>query len=198
MLDGAAVLATVEAGSGAQMHLDQIGAVVSHHCIRIVELPLALHGSSADDHHPLEPAEGADPSAVVWLFVVTVDDVRTIAREFERAYEVLVHDRVKFRVGQIVFVAFSRDEASMGFGFPKEERADLVASDPEKFSLPGMSDMRFNWVVVRVDAVELDELRELVVDAWRMVVPKKVAAAYDRRFALGLVEPEPEQAPHDG
>jgi hypothetical protein len=86
---------------------------------------------------------------------------------------------VKFRVGQIVYVAFSRDETVMGFAFPKADREMLVASDPDKFMLPGATDMRFNWVCVRMEALDVTEMRELVVDAWRMVVPKRVSAAYD-------------------
>jgi len=111
--------------------------------------------------------------------MVTVEDVRSVASTLPRSYEVLVHDRIKFRVGQIVYVAFSRDETVMGFGFPKADREMLVASDPDKFMLPGVTDMRFNWVHVRMAALEPAEMRELVVDAWRMVVPKRVAAAYD-------------------
>jgi hypothetical protein len=111
--------------------------------------------------------------------MVTVDDVRAVAVGLPRSYEVLVHDRVKFRVGAIVYVAFSRDETVMGFAFPKADREMLVASDPGKFMLPGATDMRFNWVHVRMAALDLAEMRELVVDAWRMVVPKGVAAAYD-------------------
>jgi hypothetical protein len=90
---------------------------------------------------------------------------------------VLVRDRVKFRVGQMVYVAFSRDEQTMGFGFAKEERAALVASEPDKFLLPPESDLRFNWVVVQLAAIDEAEMRELVLGAWRMVVPKKVARA---------------------
>jgi hypothetical protein len=111
--------------------------------------------------------------------MITVEDVRAVAAELPRAYEVLVYDRVKWRVGAIVFVAFSRDETVMGFGFPKSDREMLVASDPDKFMLPGATDMRFNWVHARAEALDVVEMRELVVDAWRMVVPKKVAAAYD-------------------
>jgi hypothetical protein len=110
---------------------------------------------------------------------VTIDDVRALALTLPRAYEALVRDRVKFRVGQIVWLAFSRDETIMGFAFPKEERAALVESEPDKFLMPPTSDMRFNWVCVRMDAIDLDEMREIVLDAWRMVVPKSVAAAYD-------------------
>jgi hypothetical protein len=86
---------------------------------------------------------------------------------------------VKFRVGRIVWLAFSRDETVMGFAFPKEERAALVEAEPDKFLLPPASDLRYNWVCVRLAAIDADEMHELVLDAWRMVVPKSVAAAFD-------------------
>jgi hypothetical protein len=110
--------------------------------------------------------------------MVTIESVRKLAEGLPRSYEVLVRDRVKFRVGQLVYLAFSRDEQLMGFAFPKEERDALVAAEPEKFLLPKPSDLRYNWVVVRLGAIDDDEMRELVLDAWRMVVPKRVAAAY--------------------
>jgi hypothetical protein len=106
-----------------------------------------------------------------------VDAVREIVRTLPRSYEVIVRDRVKFRVGQIVYVAFSRDEETMGFAFPKAEREAMIASDPETFLWPGASDLRFNWLELRLDRVGDELLRELVLDAWRMCVPKKVAAA---------------------
>jgi hypothetical protein len=110
--------------------------------------------------------------------MVSIDDVRRLALTMPRSYEVLVRDRVKFRVGQIVWLAFAEDEQTMGFAFPKEERAALVASEPAKFALPVASDLRFNWVVVTLDAIDEAEMRELVLSAWRMVVPKRVAAAH--------------------
>jgi hypothetical protein len=115
--------------------------------------------------------------------MVTIDDVREVAGALPRAYDVLVRDRVKFRVGRIVFLAFSRDETTMGFAFPKEEREALVASEPHKFQTPPTSDLRYHWVVVRLDAIDRAEMREIVLDAWRMVVPKRVAAAYDAAAA---------------
>ena len=111
---------------------------------------------------------------------VTIDDARAIAATLPRSYEALVRDRVKFRVGSIVYAAFSRDETIMGFAFPREEREALVASEPDKFLMPSPSDMRYRWVQVRLDAIDVDELRELLVDAWRMCVPKKVSDAYDQ------------------
>jgi hypothetical protein len=108
--------------------------------------------------------------------VTSLESVRTLALSLPRTTEALVRDRVKFRVGSIVYLAFSRDETLMGFAFPKEEREALVASEPHKFRLPERSDLRFNWVVVALDAIDDDEMQELVQDAWRMVVPKFLAA----------------------
>jgi hypothetical protein len=110
--------------------------------------------------------------------MATADDVRRLALALPRAYEALVGDRVKFRVGRIVFLSISPDEELLGFGFPKEERAALVASEPDKFLMPRRSDERYNWARVRLTKLDEAELRELVVDAWCMVVPKRVAAAY--------------------
>ena len=110
--------------------------------------------------------------------VVTIDEVRALAITLPRSTEAFVRGRVKFRVGRIVYLAFSRDETLMGFGFPKEWRDALVESEPDKFMLPRPSDLRYNWAVVRLAAIDAEEMRELVIDAWAMVVPKKVSAPY--------------------
>lgn len=110
--------------------------------------------------------------------MVTVEEVRAVARALPRTKEAIVRDRIKFRVGQIVYIAFSRDERAMGFAFPKEERAALVEAEPHKFFLPIASDMRYQWVESWVAELDHDEMVELVTDAWRMVVPKRVAAAH--------------------
>lgn len=112
---------------------------------------------------------------------VTIDDVRALASTLERSYEAVVRDRVKFRVGRIVYLAFSRDDTLMGFAFPKDEREALVATEPHKFMLPKTSDLRYNWAVVRLAEIDRSEMIEIVVEAWRMVVPKKVFDAYERR-----------------
>ena len=110
--------------------------------------------------------------------MATIEGVRELALSLPRSYEALVRDRVKFRVGRIVYLAFSRDETLMGFAFPKEEREALIASEPDKFMMPKLSDQRYNWVVVRLSAIDDIEMREIVLEAWRMVVPKRVAVAH--------------------
>jgi hypothetical protein len=111
--------------------------------------------------------------------VVDVDAVRAFALTLPRTTEGLVRDRVKFRVGRIVYLAFSRDETIMGFAFPKDEREALVRSEPNTFLMPDGGDLRYHWVQVRLDAIDDAEMRELVLDAWRMVVPKRLAAEHD-------------------
>src|SRR3954468_16713278 len=117
--------------------------------------------------------------------MAVVGDVLSLGSELERSYQVYVRGRLKFRVNQIVYVAFSLDETVMGFAFPREERAALVASDPHKFQMPSASEMRFNWIHAGLAALDPTEARELVVDAWSMVVPKKLSGAYDFIHPIG-------------
>jgi hypothetical protein len=118
--------------------------------------------------------------------VVTIDDVRSVAATLPRSYEVVVRGRVKFRVGRIVYLDFSRDESLMGFAFPREWRPVAVCSEPHKFLLPIESELRWNWMRVRLATIDLAEMREIVLDAWSMVVPKHVAAAQAARAGGGL------------
>ncbi len=116
--------------------------------------------------------------------MATIEDVRRVASTLPRSYEALVRDRVKFRVGRIVYLAFSRDETLMGFAFPKEERQSLIAAEPAKFQMPERSDLRYHWAVARLAAIDEVEIAEIVIDAWTMVVPKSVAAAHLRSIGL--------------
>jgi hypothetical protein len=110
--------------------------------------------------------------------LVTLEQIRRVALSLPRTEEALVRDRVKFRVGRIVYVALSRDEQTMGCGFPREERAALVAAQPEKFFMPIPSEMRYQWIEVYLNAIDAEEMRELVTDAWCIVVPKRVSAEH--------------------
>ena len=108
---------------------------------------------------------------------VTFDDVRALALQLPRTTEGVVRGIQKLYVGRIVYIAFERDGV-MGFAFPREWREAAVASEPEKFLMPTGGDLRYNWLLVRLDAIGPQEMRELVTDAWSMVVPQKVIDAY--------------------
>ncbi len=112
--------------------------------------------------------------------MVTPDEIRALAQTLPCSYEVFVRGRIKFRVGQIVWLALSKDGERMGCGFPKELRQAAVDAEPHKFELPSESDMRFNWIHVRLDAIDADEMRDLVEEAWSGCVPRYVAEEYGR------------------
>jgi hypothetical protein len=140
---------------------------------------------------------GAGPSgANAWNLLqsaarpaLTIQDVRRVARSLPRTEEHLIHGRVKFRIRSIVYIDFSRDGKTMGFAFPKELRSALVEGEPDKFLMPRASGLRFNWVCVRLEALSAREMRTLVHEAWRMVVPRSVAAAHEREPFFGQTRP---------
>ena len=113
--------------------------------------------------------------------MVTIDDVRPYALSLPRTTEAFVRGCVKFRIGPIVYLAFSRDETQMGFAFPKEWRQSFIESYPGKFVPPCPADLRYNWAEVRLAAIDEPEMRDLVLEAWQLVVPLHVAVAYEKR-----------------
>jgi len=85
---------------------------------------------------------------------VAVEQILDFARTLERTDAVFVGGRRKLRVGSMVYASFSEDERRMGFAYPKEERSALVVSDPATFFRPRDSDLRYNWVLVSLDAID--------------------------------------------
>ena len=59
--------------------------------------------------------------------------------------------------------------------------------------MPLQSDMRYNWLRVRLASIDQAEMEELVLDAWRMCVPKSVAAAYPGQPGLVMKNPRDER-----
>lgn len=110
--------------------------------------------------------------------MVEVEDIRRIALALPRTTEAVVRDRIKFRVGRIVYLALSRDETMLGFGCPREERAGMVAAEPDTFVMPTGVDLKYHWLEARLAALDRAELAELITDAWALCVPKSVAAAH--------------------
>lgn len=110
--------------------------------------------------------------------MVTLPEVRAWVMALPRTEEHLIRDYVKFRIGRIVYASVSPDETVMGFAFPREERAALIAAEPDRFLLERISDGRYNWIDARMETLGRAEAREFLTDAWRMVVPKRVAAQH--------------------
>jgi hypothetical protein len=104
--------------------------------------------------------------------MVTADDVREVGLALPRSREFFTGGRYKLKVRQIVYVGFSHDETTMGFGYPRDARDGLVESDPATYFLPPARDLRYQWVCARLDRLGAEEMRELVTDAWRMCTPR--------------------------
>ncbi len=103
---------------------------------------------------------------------VSVDQVVEFATTLARTDFIGSGSRRRLRVDSNVYAVFSEDGERMGFAYPKEERDALVASDQAKFEQPRESDLKYNWVVANLGAIDIDEAQELVMDAWGLVVPK--------------------------
>jgi hypothetical protein len=110
--------------------------------------------------------------------MVTVADVRLVGQALPYTTQGYLRDYLKLRVGRIVYASVSPDEQRMGFGFPKEQRAGLVAGDPVRFAMPAAADLRYNWAVVRLAEIDRPELAELLLEAWCIVVSAKRSAAF--------------------
>jgi hypothetical protein len=120
--------------------------------------------------------------------VVTVEEVRSFALTLPRTTEAIVRGELKLRAGRVAYVSFSSDEALMRFAFLKDWRDALVDSEPEKYVALDECERRYNRALVRLDAIDAAEMRELVLDAWALVVPKRIAEAYAENGANGKEE----------
>src|SRR5487761_1573815 len=107
---------------------------------------------------PIRPGAGTVGGVGEDRRMVTADDVRAVALGLPRTGEHLIRDHVKFRIGKIVYVSISPDETTIGFGFPKEERAALIDSQPDRFLWPKLSDQRFHWINAHMAALDAGEL----------------------------------------
>ena len=118
--------------------------------------------------------------------MAVVDDVRPLGSELERSYEVHVRNRLKFRVGQIVYVAFSLDETVIEFAFPKEERAALALSSAQLSSGSAPSSARSAIHVARAKVTQrfLNPHRDWYEGIYVFPLPEN--AAVDRlRMKIG-------------
>ncbi|MGW7332757.1 MmcQ/YjbR family DNA-binding protein [Streptomyces sp. NPDC054840] len=109
----------------------------------------------------------------------TAQDVRMIALSLPDSSEKLAWGMPTFRVGGKIFVSLADDDTSIGVKCPKEERAELIASEPEKFFLRAGHDDNYAWIRVRLAAVRnATELRSILTDSWLQAAPQRLIAAH--------------------
>ncbi|RJL22492.1 MmcQ/YjbR family DNA-binding protein [Bailinhaonella thermotolerans] len=111
--------------------------------------------------------------------MVPIQTVREMAMSLPEVTERPAWGMPCFRVREKIFVSVADDEETIGVAVSKEDRAALCASDPAKFFYREGHDTNYNWMRVRLSAVDPSELRELITDAWRLKAPKRLVTAYD-------------------
>jgi len=112
--------------------------------------------------------------------VITHDDVRRLALALPGAAERPSYGgRPSWRTPARMF-AWIRDEpeALVVWVESLDEKEALLAADPDVFFTTAHYDGEA-MVLVRLDAVELDEADELITESWRLRAPKRAVAAFD-------------------
>jgi hypothetical protein len=112
--------------------------------------------------------------------MATEDDVRRIALSLPETTEQPWYNTPGFRVKGKGFLRI-RAEAEGGllvYVADLGEKEALLASDPQKFFTTPHYDGH-PTVLVDISAVDEDELRELIIDSWRLRAPKRVRDAFD-------------------
>lgn len=106
------------------------------------------------------------------------DDVRRIALSFPEAEE-SGEDRTAFRVRGKLFAwaARERDGGGLAVRVEREEKELILESNPSVYFTSPHYD---GWpgIQIRLEAIDEDELRERLEDAWLIQAPKGLAAAY--------------------
>ncbi len=112
--------------------------------------------------------------------MATADDVRRIALTLPGALEKLAWGMPTFRVDKgRLFASLDDEDKVLGVKCPKEEREELIASEPEKFFIRHGHDDAWPWLRVRLAALDdEDELHAILVDSWRQAAPKKLLDAH--------------------
>jgi hypothetical protein len=109
--------------------------------------------------------------------MVTEDDVRRIALSLPATTEKPSYGTPGFRVKDKLFARI-RDEGEEGdvlvvWVADEGEKQGLVASEPDKFFTTPHYDGH-PIVLVRFGGVDIEELKELLTESWRLRAPKKV------------------------
>lgn len=104
--------------------------------------------------------------------------MRVFALSLPEAEEIETWGHPTFRVRKKLFATMAPDDSDASVKSTLPEQQALIQSQPDVFGIPDYVG-RYGWIRVRLDAVDPDELRELLVEAWRRTAPKRAVAAFD-------------------
>jgi hypothetical protein len=102
--------------------------------------------------------------------------MRKLALGMPGAEERSHFEQPDFRVRNKIFAGLSRDEKRGVLKLPADLQSMLLDAKPAAFSPAPGAWGRSGWTYVELARVELEELRELVVEAYRLIAPKKLTS----------------------
>jgi hypothetical protein len=112
--------------------------------------------------------------------VATWEDVRRIAAALPQTEEGTSWRQPSFRVAGKWFVGMSvHEEGSLVVRCDPEERPFILESRPDVFWLTPHYEPSGRYVLVRLDPIDMEELRERIVDSWLIAAPKRVRAGFE-------------------
>jgi hypothetical protein len=109
---------------------------------------------------------------------VTYETVRELAQELPGVEESTSYGTPALKVRGKLFVRLKEDGETIVLRTDAFERAYLLHSAPQTFFITDHY-RDYPWVLVRLPAVTVGQMRELLEDAWRRVAPKRLLALRD-------------------
>ena len=112
--------------------------------------------------------------------MATWADVQAIAGELPGTAEGTSWRQPSFRVGGKWFVGMStREQGALVVRCDPEERLLLLESDPPAYYLTPHYEPGGRWLLVRLDEIAVDDLRERILDSWLLAAPKRLRARWE-------------------
>jgi hypothetical protein len=107
-------------------------------------------------------------------------DVRAWALALPGTREVFVGSWGEWtlRCGEKIFAIGGPEAATLSVKASMQDQAELVGSAPDIYSVAPYVG-RFGWVRVALATADADELRQVVIEAWRRTAPKRLIREYD-------------------
>lgn len=110
--------------------------------------------------------------------MVSFDVVRELALELPETEETTSYGTPAFKVRKKLFARLREEGDILVVKVERDERAALIESEPDVYFFTPHYE-NYGFVLVRLDAVERDELREIMTEAWRLAAPKRLADQID-------------------
>jgi len=105
--------------------------------------------------------------------MATFEDVRALATDLPGAEESTSYGTPALKVRKKLFARLREEGDVLVVKVDRDERAALIESEPDVYYVTPHYE-NYGYVLVRLEAVERDHLREILTDSWRLAAPRKL------------------------